>query len=108
MIDIDKLTRDAINLTRTLVDEYGLSNDEVAVVSSAVICNVPIEIDGIRNRPIGKSHLCDFLRSLGADAFETYETEEGGRDRRKRPDANTNHAHVYIWLGVEYRGVNDD
>lgn len=103
MIDIAKATRNATNLVNTLRNEYGLSSDEVAMISTAVIRNVPIEIDGIRNRPIGKSHLCDFLRSLGADAFETYETEEGGRDRRKRPDANTNHAHVYIWLGEAHR-----
>lgn len=108
MIDIDKVMRDAVMLTHTLRGEYGLSRAETAVVSSAVVRNVPIEIDGSRNRSIGKSRLCDFLRSLGADAFETYETEEGGQDRRKRPDANTNHAHVYIWLGGEYRGVNDD
>ncbi len=103
MPDIDKMARDAVKLNNTLRDEYSLSSDEAAVVSCAVVSKVPIEIDGIRNRPIGKSHLCDFLRSLGADAFETYETEEGGRDRRKRPDANTNHAHVYIWLGEAYR-----
>lgn len=86
-----------------LRDEYGLSEAESLTIVSAVMNDCTIEIDGIRNRPIGKSHLCDFLRSLGADAFETYETEEGGRDRRKRPDANTNHAHVYIWLGEAYR-----
>lgn len=91
-----------------LRDEYGLSSAESLPIISAVERGCSIEIDGIRNRPIGKSHLCDCLRSLGADVFETYETEEGGQDRRKRPDANTNHAHVYIWLGEKYRGVKND
>lgn len=104
MIDIQSL----MALYDMLRDEYGLSSAESLPIISAVGSGCSIEIDGIRNRPIGKSHLCDYLRSLGADAFETYETEEGGRDRRKRPDANTNHAHVYIWLGKAYRGVNDD
>lgn len=104
MIELATLT--ALNLK--LRYEYGLSEAESFTIVSAVMGGCSIEIDGIRNRPIGKSHLCDFLRSIGADAFETYETEEGGRDRRKRPDANTNHAHVYIWLGEAYRGVNDD
>ena len=99
MIDIQSLTA----LYDMLRDEYGLSSAESLPISSAVGSGCSIEIDGIRHRPIGKSHLCDYLRSLGADAFETYETEEGGRDRRKRPDANTNHAHVYIWLGKAYR-----
>lgn len=83
--------------------EYGLSDRESLLIFHAAMLGCPIEIDGIRNRPIGKSHLCYYLRNLGVDAFETYETEEGGRDRRKRPDANTNHAHVYIWLGEAYR-----
>lgn len=99
MIDIQSLTA----LYDMLRDEYGLSSAESLPIISAVGSGCSIEIDGIRNRPIGKSHLCDYLRSLGADAFETYETEEGGRDRRKRPDENTNHAHVYIWLGKAYR-----
>lgn len=104
MIDIQS----RMALYDMLRDEYSLSSAESLTIILAVRNGCSIEIDGIRNRPIGKSHLCDFLRSLGADAFETYETEEGGRDRRKRPDANTNHAHVYIWLGKAYRGVNDD
>ncbi len=99
---------DHVKLLDALMFEYGLSDPEALMILRAVTLGCTIEIDGIRNRPIGKSHLCDFLRSLGADAFETYETEEGGRDRRKRPDANTNHAHVYIWLGEAYRGGNDD
>lgn len=104
MNDLPTLTE----LNAKLQREYGLSEAEALTIVMAVWNDCTIEIDGIRNRPIGKSHLCDFLRNLGADAFETYETEEGGRDRRKRPDVNTNHAQVYIWLGGAYRGAKDD
>lgn len=52
------------------------------IVLAAIRTKVPVIIDGDRSKPTGKSALCDYLKSLGADACEAWELEEG----LKKPD----------------------
>lgn len=70
------------------------------IVLAAIRTKVPVIIDGDRSKPTGKSVLCDYLKSLGADACEAWELEEGS----KKPDndAAGNHVSVVIRLN---RGV---
>lgn len=39
--------------------------------------DLPVIIDGLRNRPTGKSTLCDQLRAEGRTAYEQWELEQG-------------------------------
>jgi len=50
---------------------------------------IPIIIDGARNKSTGKSTLCEILRECGVNASEPWEYEEGGLKRHE--DANEVH-----------------
>ena len=55
---------------------------------------IKIIIDGDRTRPTGKTTLCDYLKSQGADAVEAWELEE----KRVKDNEPTNRICVLVML----------
>lgn len=56
--------------------------DLKALLTFGIRNRVPIVVDGDRTKPTGKSTLCALLRRVGAEAYESWELEEGV----KKPD----------------------
>ena len=71
-----------------------LNNAQRKLVAKAILHGVPILIDGDRSKATGKSTLCDALRVLGAEVYESWELEEG----EKKLDATRNRASVLLQL----------
>lgn len=71
-----------------------LNNAQRKLVAKAILHGVPILIDGDRSKATGKSTLCDALRVLGAEVYESWELEEG----EKKLDATRNRTFVFIQL----------
>ena len=62
-----------------------LNAKQQEAVFAAISAGIPVIVDGDRSRPTGKSTLCDYLKSLGADACEAWGLEEGSK---KKPDSD--------------------
>lgn len=54
-----------------------LLGDLAPTVESLANRGIRIIIDGDRSKPTGKSTLCDYLKTFGADVYEAWELEEG-------------------------------
>jgi len=54
-----------------------LPDNEQALILTAAALKTGIIIGGTRNKPLGKSLLCQTLHALGVDAIEAWELEEG-------------------------------
>lgn len=66
---------------------------QAQLVLFAVERHIPIVIAG-KHAPTGKSTLCGCLLSMGADAVEQWELDEGD----KKVDGETNHVSLTIHL----------
>lgn len=66
-----------------------LSISQAELIAAAVDAGIPIIVDGDRSKPTGKTTLCDYLKGMGAVAYESWELEEGKVQPNDNTDANS-------------------
>lgn len=66
-----------------------LDHNQAKLIREAVGAGIPIIIDGDRSKPTGKTTLCDYLKGVGAVAYEAWELEEGEVQPNDNTDANS-------------------
>lgn len=71
-----------------------LTDSQCRLIQMAIEAQIPILVTGDRSKATGKTTLCDWLRALGAAAYEDWELEEG----RIQPDDDNGRNTVYVTI----------
>lgn len=66
-----------------------LDSSQAKLIHDAVDAGISIIVDGDRAKPTGKTTLCDYLKEMGAVAYESWELEEGKVQPNDNTDANS-------------------